>query len=68
MGARGTSLIAGVAVAAAALSPPVHDAATAHLSVHMIQHLVLILVAAPLVALGAPSRTIGRLVPSSRTS
>jgi putative membrane protein len=47
-------LVAGVAVFAAAQLPPLHEAASELFSAHMIQHLLLVLVAAPLLALGLP--------------
>jgi cytochrome c oxidase assembly factor CtaG len=43
-----------VAVTAAAVSPPVDHVTAGHLSAHMIQHVVLIGAAAPLLALAAP--------------
>jgi putative membrane protein len=46
----------GVAAVAAALSPPLHGWADARLSGHMVQHLGLTMVAAPLLAAGAPVR------------
>jgi cytochrome c oxidase assembly factor CtaG len=46
----------GVAALAVALSPPVDVWADARLSGHMVQHLLLTLVAAPLLAAGAPVR------------
>ncbi len=53
---RGYSLafFAGIAVLAVALVSPVDAYANASLSVHMAQHLLLTLVAPPLLALGAP--------------
>ncbi|MGE0879579.1 MAG: cytochrome c oxidase assembly protein [Acidimicrobiia bacterium] len=45
---------AGLVTVAAALAPPLDDAADRSFPVHMVQHLVLVLVAAPLLALGAP--------------
>jgi cytochrome c oxidase assembly factor CtaG len=47
---------AGVAALAAALSPPLHAWADARLSGHMVQHLLLAMVAAPLLVAGAPVR------------
>jgi putative membrane protein len=47
------ALGAAIVTVVAAVSPPVTDAATRHLSVHMIQHVVLVGVCAPLLALGA---------------
>ena len=47
--------IAGVLIWAAASSPPVHEAAHELFAAHMLQHLTLVLVVAPLLALGTPS-------------
>lgn len=44
----------GALVAVAAVAPPMHAAAEASVAVHMIQHLVLILAAAPLLVVGRP--------------
>ena len=49
------SFASGIAVLAVALASPVDAAAEALFSGHMVQHLLLILVAAPLLVLGAPS-------------
>jgi putative membrane protein len=54
--ARTAAWVAGVAALAAALSPPMDGWADARLSAHMVQHLLLTLVAAPLLAAGAPLR------------
>jgi len=51
-------VVVATAVVAGALCPPVHRLADAWLSVHMIQHLALVLVAAPLLAAGRPATTI----------
>lgn len=51
---RPVFLLAGSAAVVAALVPPLHDLAPALFSAHMIQHLILVLIAAPLLALGAP--------------
>jgi putative membrane protein len=48
----------GAMVAVAAVSPPMHAAADASLAAHMVQHLVLILAAAPLMVLGHPVRAL----------
>jgi putative membrane protein len=45
---------AGGLLAVAAVAPPMHEAAETSLAAHMVQHLVLILAAAPLLALGRP--------------
>jgi cytochrome c oxidase assembly factor CtaG len=46
-------LVAGGAVIATALAPPLHDAADANLTAHMVQHVLLLTVAPPLLVLGA---------------
>jgi putative membrane protein len=46
--------IAGLAVAAAAVSPPAHDLAERGLTLHMAQHVALVIAAAPLIVLGKP--------------
>lgn len=56
-------LAAGVAVAVVAVSPPLDTVADGSLPVHMVQHLALTMVAAPLIALGAPVATALRLAP-----
>ena len=48
----------GTMVALAAVSPPMHAAADSSLAAHMVQHLVLILAAAPLMVLGHPVRAL----------
>jgi putative membrane protein len=48
----------GAMVALAAVSPPMHAAADASLAAHMVQHLMLILAAAPLMVLGHPVRAL----------
>lgn len=45
---------AGVAVVGVALAPPLHGAAEALFTAHMVQHLLLVAVAAPLLSLGTP--------------
>ena len=52
-----------------ALGPPLHHAAEELFSAHMVQHLVLITVAAPLLALGLPSAhaVLARLPPARNT-
>ncbi len=57
------SLVAGVVVAVVAVSPPLDTVADGSLPAHMIQHLALTMVAAPLIALGAPVATGLRLSP-----
>ncbi|MEA2446601.1 MAG: putative rane protein [Actinomycetota bacterium] len=46
---------AGIAVLIVALAPPLHTVADDLFSVHMVQHLMLVLVAAPLLAWSAPA-------------
>jgi cytochrome c oxidase assembly factor CtaG len=60
---RRACLGAGLIVVAAALCPPAHRLAEALLTAHMIQHLALVLVAAPLLAAGRPATTITRALP-----
>ena len=52
---RAASFAAGVAVLALALASPIDAAAEALFSAHMVQHLLLILAAAPLLVCGAPA-------------
>jgi putative membrane protein len=52
--ARGAAFAAGVVSAAAALGPPLDPLSAWLLTAHMAQHLVLMLVAAPLLLLGTP--------------
>ena len=54
MNRRTVSLAAGLATVGLALAPPLDAAAEQRLSAHMIQHLLLVLVAAPLLAAGRP--------------
>lgn len=51
---RAGSFAAGLVVLAAALAPPLDGAAERRFSVHMVQHLFLILVVAPLLVAGRP--------------
>jgi putative membrane protein len=51
---RAVAFFAGLVVLGAALVSPLHHAGNELLSAHMLQHLLLILVAAPLLALGSP--------------
>ena len=50
------AFVAGAVVLAASLSPPFHTAADERFSAHMVQHLLVMLVAAALLAWGAPAR------------
>jgi putative membrane protein len=52
--ARGAGPVAGAAVVTVALAPPLHAAAEALFAAHMVQHLLLVGAAAPLLALGTP--------------
>lgn len=52
---RAASFATGIGVLALALASPIDAAAEAIFSAHMVQHLLLILVSAPLLVLGAPS-------------
>lgn len=63
LAARILVLLAGFAVAVVALSPPVDAWSDERLSAHMAQHLVLTLVAAPLMVLGAPITLALRTLP-----
>lgn len=54
---------AGVICVAAALSPPFDALADASFAVHMLQHLVLMLLAAPLLLLGSPLLVVVALLP-----
>lgn len=54
----------GLAIVLVAVSPPVDGLAHQMLSAHMVQHVMLILVAAPLVAAGAPQLVVPRGLPS----
>ena len=54
MNRRAVTLAAGVVAVLAALAPPLDAAAERRLSAHMVQHLLLVLVAAPLLAASRP--------------
>lgn len=54
---------AGAAVGAVAVSPPVHQAADALFAAHMLQHLLLVAAAAPLLAAGTPGIALLALLP-----
>jgi putative membrane protein len=53
---RGAFLLAGWLVVGVALSPPLDAAADEKLTAHMVQHMLLLAVAAPLLVLGEPIR------------
>lgn len=57
---------AGLGTVAVALSPPLERMAAERFAAHMLQHLLLILVAAPLVAAGRPVRVIRGAHPPAR--
>jgi putative membrane protein len=61
--ARATAFAAGVLALALALLSPLDALATALFSAHMLQHLLLMLVAAPLLVLGLPGYTLLWAVP-----
>lgn len=64
---RTALLFAGLAALAAALAPPLHHAAETSFAAHMAQHLLLMLVAAPLLLMGAPvARMLRALAPRPR--
>jgi cytochrome c oxidase assembly factor CtaG len=52
--ARRWQFLAGLAIIFVALEPPIDTGAATSFSVHMVQHLLLTMVAAPLLVLGAP--------------
>ena len=54
LGWRAASFVAGLGVLGLALISPLHALGSALFSAHMLQHVLLILVAAPLLSLGAP--------------
>lgn len=60
---RSAAFLAGCAVLAAALSPPLHARADELLSAHMAQHLLLTLAAPPLLLAGAPLTLAMRTLP-----
>lgn len=60
---RGAALAGGLAAVAVALLSPVHSASEALVSAHMVQHLLLILVAAPLLVMGRPGRALLMALP-----
>lgn len=60
---RGAFLLAGVAIVGVALSPPLDAAADEGLPWHMVQHMLLLAVAPPLLVLGEPIRVAFDLLP-----
>jgi len=63
---RGAFLLAGWLVVGVALSPPVDAAADESLPWHMLQHMLLLAVASPLLVLGEPVRVAFDLLPPRR--
>jgi putative membrane protein len=63
---RRWAFCAGVAVVVAALLPPLDPVVDASFPAHMVQHLVLVFVAAPLLALGAPGLPLLLALPPRR--
>jgi putative membrane protein len=61
---RAAFLLAGWAVVGVALSPPFDSAADRSLPLHMLQHMLLLAVAPPLLVLGEPVRVALALLPS----
>jgi cytochrome c oxidase assembly factor CtaG len=57
----------GLVAVAAGLGPPMEGAATTSLTAHMTQHVVLLVVAAPLLVMGMPGAALGGLVPRLRS-
>ena len=51
---RSVAFVGGLLVVAAALASPLHSRAEEQLSLHMLQHLMIVVFAAPLIVLGAP--------------
>lgn len=60
---RAFFLAAGCAVVGVALSPPIDAAADENLTLHMVQHMLLLAVAPPLLVLGEPVRVAFDLLP-----
>ncbi len=60
---RGAFLLAGWLVVGVALSPPLDAAADRSLPIHMLQHMLLLAVAPPLLVLGEPIRVAFALLP-----
>lgn len=61
---RVASFLGGILAVAAALLPPLDHRAEASLAAHMVQHLLLLAVGAPLMALGRPMRVLGAAGPA----
>lgn len=61
--ARSLALAAGLAAAAVTVAPPVDAVADRSLSAHMAQHMVLTMVAAPLIMIGSPVSLLLRRLP-----
>ncbi len=65
---RATALAAGLLLTVAVTAPPVGDVLEQRLSTHMVQHLVLMLVAAALLAVAQPGRLVMAGLPASLRS
>jgi putative membrane protein len=61
--ARALSFVAGVFIALGAVVSPLHGAAEAKFSMHMVQHQILMLVAAPLLIAGRPALVMALALP-----
>jgi len=61
--ARAAAFVAGVLVALGAVVSPLHSAGDARFSMHMIQHQVLMLIAAPLIVAGRPGLVLALALP-----
>jgi cytochrome c oxidase assembly factor CtaG len=61
--ARAAAFVAGVLIALGAVISPLHAAGDARFSIHMIQHQVLMLIAAPLIVLGRPGLVMALALP-----
>ncbi|MGZ4151676.1 MAG: cytochrome c oxidase assembly protein, partial [Actinomycetota bacterium] len=64
-GWRAAMFYAGAATIVLALQSPVDTLADSMLSVHMVQHMLLLVVAAPLIAAGTPTPTFVRILPEA---
>ena len=61
--ARAAAFVAGVTIALGAVVSPLHSAGDARFSMHMVQHQVLMLLAAPLIVLGRPALVMALALP-----
>jgi putative membrane protein len=62
---RTARFAAGIAALAVAVAPPLEEASGRRLSVHMTQHLLLVLLAAPLLAAGRPAAVLLEALPGA---